>query len=276
MAQLLQSGTDYSKTLGVHNLLASHLNYNTQPKCLNSSLLCNGNHDCPHGDDEWSCEQISCPQGHLHCLNHHNVLSCVEDSWLCDGKKDCIDETDESNCDGKSKDDNNYGKCEENEFDCGGDYCLSKDFVCDGFFDCPGILPTDEFNCTCNNVTLYCDGIYWIPLHAACTTPSFSTNMKMLCPKSVRQLTCEEDEFRCHDGSHCIMKKYRCDYYIDCRDFSDEAFCPKEATSLLECNNVTEINCGDEVVKCVKHSDVCTKENCGDMCLKDVSKSRHS
>ncbi|KAK3851281.1 hypothetical protein Pcinc_042059, partial [Petrolisthes cinctipes] len=52
---------------------------------------CDGNEDCPEGDDEQGC---GCEAGSFEC----DGLRCLTNDRMCDGVQDCADNTDEQNC----------------------------------------------------------------------------------------------------------------------------------------------------------------------------------
>ncbi|XP_050709296.1 very low-density lipoprotein receptor-like isoform X1 [Eriocheir sinensis] len=53
--------------------------------------ICDGNKDCPDGDDEQDCE---CSADQFLC----DKTKCIPNTWLCDGDEDCEDKTDEQDC----------------------------------------------------------------------------------------------------------------------------------------------------------------------------------
>ena len=54
--------------------------------CLHMTSVCDGQKDCPFGEDEESCSRGSCP-GLLKC---HGEVRCVSPEQRCDGYVDCI------------------------------------------------------------------------------------------------------------------------------------------------------------------------------------------
>ncbi len=86
-----------------------------QSYCIPFHSVCNGVQDCPHGEDEQSCDNgtITC-KGLLKCQKD-NV--CVHPDYLCDGKEDCpLSGDDEKLC--------NLSQCPS------GCVCLGESYVC--------------------------------------------------------------------------------------------------------------------------------------------------
>ena len=87
---------------------------------------------------------------------------------------------------------------------------------------------------------------------------------------------CPEGQFACEDGKKCILAKYKCDGYEDCRDGSDETTEECGAT----CENVKGGGFACDSVKCIKAEYKCdgfnscddgsdeTTELCGANCEK--------
>ena len=65
--------------------------------CISYSYICDGVSDCPDGEDEDRCDQVTCP-GLVKCRTDV-VEKCVHPSELCDGVSDCQDGEDEQLCD---------------------------------------------------------------------------------------------------------------------------------------------------------------------------------
>ncbi|KAK3084412.1 hypothetical protein FSP39_013139 [Pinctada imbricata] len=61
-------------------------------QCIQSEWMCDGEIDCPGGDDEVNCGQ--CPNDQFRCMNGQ----CVPIIFKCDGKTDCSDGSDEKQC----------------------------------------------------------------------------------------------------------------------------------------------------------------------------------
>lgn len=68
--------------------------------CLHSSWLCDGERDCPDGDDEVlsNCKNRTCRTDQFQCTDR----SCIAGHLTCNGQFDCADKSDELNC-GKSE-----------------------------------------------------------------------------------------------------------------------------------------------------------------------------
>ena len=62
--------------------------------CIPTRKVCDGNVDCPNGDDEELCDNMACP-GHLRCSN---TTFCVPPHELCDGDPQCPFGEDEKMC----------------------------------------------------------------------------------------------------------------------------------------------------------------------------------
>ncbi|KAK6628110.1 hypothetical protein RUM44_010592 [Polyplax serrata] len=141
-----------------------------QGLCISHDKVCDGSVDCPSKADEdiAKCAQPQknpgCHQTELKCRNGR----CVSKNVFGDEIDDCGDGSDEPeertcleylrltapqkicngirNCYDKSDEDPNLCACDEDKFKCRiSNYCLPKDFVCDGERDCPG--GEDEEKC---------------------------------------------------------------------------------------------------------------------------------
>lgn len=280
-ASLCDNSTVINK---VHNTLK------TTARCLDRSQLCDGIKDCPLGDDESNCSNITCPLGRFQCQSHTNVSSCIPESWRCDGRRDCADGSDESNCDRCDKKDGNCPRfCKDNFYECPRDrLCISKKFICDGTNDCSD--GSDEINCKCNKDTHFCcdsNGDFSRVLEKSfvcdgvkhCVDGSDEVNCSLIAKDGFSNVTveCSAKEFRCHDKQQCIPKENYCNEEVDCRDGSDEAFCKDSwyrHTSTRPCNTLYNYKCEESYgTVCVFYDRVCNLDNCRNVdCSKENSK----
>ena len=79
--------------------------------------------------------------------------------------------------------------------------------------------------------------------------------------------TCRSTAFTCGNG-RCVPYSYRCYYYEDCGDNSDEVGC-----LFRSCNSTTEFTCGNG--RCIPLSRVCNGvDNCFDNGTTDENNCR--
>ena len=64
--------------------------------CIHRSWICDGEQDCPGGDDEMmpNCQNITCRADQFQCADK----SCIAGHFHCSGKAECRDGSDELNC----------------------------------------------------------------------------------------------------------------------------------------------------------------------------------
>ena len=64
--------------------------------CVHRSWICDGERDCPDGDDEMmpNCQNITCRADQYQCADK----SCIAGRFHCSGKAECRDGSDELNC----------------------------------------------------------------------------------------------------------------------------------------------------------------------------------
>nr|XP_037874357.1 basement membrane-specific heparan sulfate proteoglycan core protein isoform X3 [Bombyx mori] len=180
--------------------------------CINIALRCNGRNDClPKGEDEFNCGTLSCPPEKFACSPTSSVPCAIRCNGFpeCDGNEDednCPDEECSHQCDGKCLPDANIcdsitdcsdgsdelhcAQCDgPDDYRCDTDECISRNWVCNGHFECPN--GEDEADCNSTIVS----------------TP-----------------TCDENSWQCRSGQ-CIPSSSYCDNVYNCYDRSDEADC---------------------------------------------------
>lgn len=64
--------------------------------CLQKHWVCDGEKDCPAGDDELpvNCQNVTCRADQFKCNNN----TCISGFLTCNGVKDCPSGNDELNC----------------------------------------------------------------------------------------------------------------------------------------------------------------------------------
>ncbi|RWS02962.1 putative Low-density lipoprotein receptor domain class A-like protein, partial [Dinothrombium tinctorium] len=60
--------------------------------CIDRTLICDGNNDCPYNDDESQCPQQKCKPGFYQCSL---ISRCIPLFLVCNGIKDCVNGDDE-------------------------------------------------------------------------------------------------------------------------------------------------------------------------------------
>ncbi|XP_030387623.1 low-density lipoprotein receptor-related protein 1 [Scaptodrosophila lebanonensis] len=118
-------------------------------QCIDSHYVCDGDVDCPGGDDEYvGCESTytagACPGVNSAVMHQCTDGMCIFKNQTCDGHADCSDGSDESGslcahtraCNGAD------------DFRCKNGACISADLLCDRRNDCADY--SDEELCNLN------------------------------------------------------------------------------------------------------------------------------
>ncbi|RWS13478.1 low-density lipoprotein receptor-related protein 2-like protein, partial [Dinothrombium tinctorium] len=120
------------------------------------------------------------------------------------------------------------GQCSRNEATCSNGECISREFVCDGDYDCTD--KSDELTCTsrCEPNEFQCENrakcilkVWRCDGDDDCGDGSDEKGCEPAAPGS----PCRYSEFTCAGGDQCIPKAYHCDGQFDCQDKSDEIGC---------------------------------------------------
>ncbi|RWS31437.1 Basement membrane-specific heparan sulfate proteoglycan core protein-like protein [Leptotrombidium deliense] len=143
-----------------------------------------------------------------------------------------------------------HGQCSRNEATCKNGECISRDYVCDGDFDCTD--QSDEATCAskCEPNEYQCENrvkcilkVWRCDGDDDCGDGSDENGCEPVAPGS----PCRYSEYSCANGDQCIPKAYHCDGQFDCQDKSDEIGCsaptivepPPEAVIVSEGGNTT-------------------------------------
>ncbi|OWR53521.1 putative very low-density lipoprotein receptor [Danaus plexippus plexippus] len=214
-------------------------------RCINSSLVCDGDKDCPNGSDEDAsangpCANVTCVDDQfMRC----DTNRCIPKSWACDGMKGCACvgqtvptvKTRRRRGAGRRRAARLSGRActpgaasrppgavtaprtagpgtaptRAGSFRCGPGACVPWEYVCDGHADCKDAA--DERAC---------------PAAPAPPLPSDLTPYGHIHHQnnSEKHGLCEEHEFQCNNRE-CIRQEFRCDSRVDCLDGSDEQGC---------------------------------------------------
>ncbi|HKO93996.1 MAG TPA: low-density lipoprotein receptor class A repeat-containing protein [Polyangiaceae bacterium] len=180
---------------------------------LPMSAHCDGQVDCPGGQDEASCP------GHFLCWDRPVLLAASD---RCDGKVNCRYGDDEEDC--------------PDQLLCGEGhdlYVVGADKFCDGRVDCRDRLRHDEQDCPDTFICTWPqidgpDTHSGLPRDKVCDGSWDCPSDELDCPGA--------DPFMCANGT-TIDRRYLCDQRYHCRDGSDEA--PAACPHQFECTEAS-------------------------------------
>ncbi|KAM8744391.1 uncharacterized protein AB9X84_018373 isoform 3-T3 [Acanthopagrus schlegelii] len=261
--------------------------------CLSQVQLCDGNKDCPDGDDENFCVTTCPSKDDFKCTDRR---SCISRNLVCDGRSHCHDSSDEVNCPTVASPAAlaNILKCRTGSRPCkDGTECVLYSHVCDGEKDCRDGSDEQECDATDQKMTPTSNILPFNKMLPVTTPPSPTvpacSSPSMLCPRSSVHLCispsqfCDgrkdcpdgfdeqncvkrcssKNNFRCKDRRSCISKSLVCDGRSHCHDGSDEVNCqsiarPTALSNVLKCRLGSRL-CQDGT-ECVLFSHVCDGE----------------
>nr|ADE34166.1 vitellogenin receptor [Nilaparvata lugens] len=205
--------------------------------CIAAKKKCDGNKDCPMGEDEdrslcglKDFSKLHCLPGQFACLDGSR---CIPDALLCNWHADCDDHSDETlGCDSSRAPED--GRAQPNipevcEFRCStSNECVSEAQRCDLQPDCSD--GSDELGCDAH----LCDKTAQFRCRSgACIAAELECNGEMDCrdasdehAKCNHVRTCSPNQITCNNGQ-CIDKELKCNGRNDCDDASDEQSCPQ-------------------------------------------------
>lgn len=112
-----------------------------------------------------------------------------------------------------------------------------------------------------------------------------TTTLRTTTPTTAAIVSCTSEQWRCLDGTQCILKPYRCNAIVDCNDESDEVACPTEPACQLSgsvffcanndciesdyhCNGQVDCSDGSDEVDCpIQCADIQFRCNSNDQCI---------
>nr|XP_039267289.1 low-density lipoprotein receptor-related protein 2-like [Styela clava] len=182
-------------------------------QCIRSAYFCDGGIDCLNQADEMNCTcdtslNFLCPEE-----GTDNLALCIPNEWVNDYEEDCIGGADETT-----------PVCYDDEYECStGGFCIDKEFLCNGFYDCPE-PHDDEWGCedaettTATKNSSEITSFNTTSATTATTTPPTTTTTTVA---TTTKAPCGMHQYTCDDGD-CIRMNWVCDGRPDCGDGSDE------------------------------------------------------
>lgn len=186
--------------------------------------VCDGNKDCPGGEDERvpGCQQDACDG--FQCGNGR----CIPSEHTCDNDNDCGDGSDESvaTCSSLTR------TCHDDQFQCvANKYCIDASRLCNAYdpsdhrIDCvdgsdESVEMCAEFECANPNRAFKCTGVteppYCIPEH-------WVNDGMADCQNGIdEEAACALNTWRCAGEDICLPMTSVCDGFEQCYDGSDE------------------------------------------------------
>ena len=269
-------------------------------KCVEGTLVlqqnvCDGDLDCPNGDDEWNCSVCTpadtmsphfninycyhecptkvcvCNRGYFHCQRG----GCVSLAKVCDCKYDCSDKSDEL-C--------SYNYCKDKACPFQSDFeerlaNFQKNHYLS--FGKTSVLRSVSDVCESPEFLKCAEGSYLCyPQHRMCVYERSNSSHLLHCPSGAHLQSCIGFQcphmFQCIPGeSYCIPHTHVCDGVADCPDGRDEFNCsqPRYCPGLLKCKGentcVHPIDIGDGIKNCLLSGDderLCTNFTCPKVC----------
>ncbi|XP_036359157.1 atrial natriuretic peptide-converting enzyme-like isoform X2 [Octopus sinensis] len=192
--------------------------------CILLSWKCDGENDCPNGEDEKDCDRVTttqapvtttlsldCRVNEMYCTA---TKSCILLSWKCDGQNDCPDGEDEKDCDYIL---DNFEK-QDTSFVI---HAFPKEF----YVHIP--LETCAKNCLYHR-EFVCKAFHYYEKDYQCklfdTMKSLSLRPLSSGSYYVLSQKCTSTDFQCDNG-RCIPGEEKCNGRDNCNDFSDEQDC---------------------------------------------------
>ncbi len=258
--------------------------------CILDKYVCDGEHDCLNGEDEWYCDNCSHSFSSLNKNCYHpsrrntytaptcryfdyKCLSgeCISYDFVCDCKQDCSDGSDEF---------------------CHSDICYDKicsqykgeDALRDQYIHFLNKSSVGEYSrslCTLEEVTLCTESSSECYLRdKVCIYETYQDQHIGSCQTGAHLQGCGNFEcpgmFQCQNGSgYCVPYKQVCDSIVDCPSGQDEHECPpfRSCPGMLKCKAddicVHPRDQGDGIINCPMSADdefVCHDVLCPEMC----------
>ncbi|CAL4129068.1 unnamed protein product, partial [Meganyctiphanes norvegica] len=200
-------------------------------RCIQDSLVCDGNDDClDNSDEQQNCTKATCGSDEFQCESG----ICIPNTFKCDSDNDCGDFSDETSCVNVT--------CESSYFQCGNGRCIPMNWKCDSENDCGDSSDEGEFcaNKTCSYFQFTC------PSTGACIPQAWKCDGDNDCSNNQDEvgcppIACTSAQFKCNNQKECIHESYKCDGIPDCEDSSDELGCPTLGPN--QCNEETQFKC---------------------------------